>query len=231
MRTGLIFELLHNPLHILMAHLEQLLQQVEDAEFIPWSKIGDALHLALETGDIRGNLHRILNDIEKHQVRDLARTKQILDLRAGHYDALIARLQYLEQNQLESNQEDVESEDQCESSEFGSEEEEDQSDSGVFHFEPEDSLLRLQISRPVSINCYHEDEVQGDRQKDQIQAKELEIQELKRQNDQYLALGLSWKTKYESVQAALKRTTNEHRKEVDRIYALYKKSISRPLVS
>lgn len=44
------------------------------------------------------------------------------------------------------------------------------------------------------------------------------ISELKAQNKQYLALGISWKKKYESLQESIKKMTEDHVSELQRIY-------------
>jgi hypothetical protein len=89
-----------------MATVSNLLQQMKDTPFLPWSKVEDAIHASAFTKDAAAALHLILAEIEHHHQQDVERVKQLIEERALHYESLVARLQYLEANR--ANCEEVE---------------------------------------------------------------------------------------------------------------------------
>jgi hypothetical protein len=199
-------------------HFEKHIQQIKLSEFIPW----ETLHKLLDTIAGQSNpehLHRFLNLVRDFYTRDISRVKDILSERAKRCDSLIARLQYLEAHEGNHVQE------QSESCDFGLMNPHESAlsqalsqkftDGPVFDLDSSQSLMCLQLSGIVATTCYAAYRDEGS----QTQLANL-ADELHSQNEQYLALGLAWKKKYEQSQQELKRMATERANEMQELYEM-----------
>jgi hypothetical protein len=196
-----------------MSMFEEQLQQLKSANFVPWQK----LHKLLDACQSNpAQVHECLNLVRELYARDLAAVKSILAERARHCDSLVARLQYLEAQAPEptvarSAMEVADPEESALSRALA----EECPANKVFDFDPARSLMRLQPSGIVAINCYaacHDEGVQT--------AFFDPVADVQAQNQQYLALGLEWKRKYERAHEELKRITTERASEMQELYQL-----------
>jgi hypothetical protein len=217
-------------LHISMTNLQQLLQEIREAAFVPWSRVEKAIRACLLTNDAAVSMHLILTEIERHHQQDIQRVKHLIEARARHYDSVVARLQYLEghcdnkNEEEDSQQTDSAETSDTQTSDWG--EDDWEVGSKVFSFNSSESLLRLQVSRPVSIHCTFK-EGEADQPIDAVQAKKQKIEELKAQVAEYLSAGVAWKAKAEDVQVQLSELSRRHASAAARIYDEYKATMNK----
>jgi hypothetical protein len=186
--------------------MSSLEEQLKLSEFMAWDK----LHNLVDTVQLNPNhIHEFLNLIRDLYHRDISRVKVMISERVKHCDALVARLQYLELHDGNHVDHDLTHPEESLLSQALSEE------SKVFDFDSAQSLLRLQPSGAVAINC---DTVLQD-ESCQTAFPDA-VAELRAQNLEYLAVGLAWKRKYEHTKEELKRIATERVNEMQEIYGL-----------
>jgi hypothetical protein len=176
-------------------------------EFAHWSEIHEFVDMMTVNSQ---NIDLLSCAIQSFYMRAIDQVKAIVCRRSVHYDALIARLQYLEDRYRSPPKTDSDLDRDAEilTQLLG----EDMTHTVVFDFGPTAQTATLQIAGFFSVNCVLP--TSDLPPSPNITNLDQEINGLKAVNVRYLSAGLTWKQKYERSQSLLDRMLQDNAAEL-----------------
>ncbi|KAH0795184.1 hypothetical protein GPJ56_000860 [Histomonas meleagridis] len=186
-------------------------EEIEEDEFVNWNEVMNVFQkLEQISPQIGSGLIQLILHIKNQYEKDLGNAKSLLDTVSSNYDNTFAKLQLMEQQQnyikssgaaIAKKQKISETEDLDDLFIYQPSISKEQ---GIFEFSQTDFTKFQKETKSTS--------TQTNDAAPQI------IEELKKQNKQYLSYGLQFKKKYEETEKLLNNVLQDHAKEMEEIY-------------